>query len=80
MDFKDLLFFDKMVMPKVITLLYWIGLVICVIAGFGLMFSVSFWQGLGVLIGGSIACRLYGEMIMLFFKMNEGIQAIRNKP
>jgi hypothetical protein len=80
MELKDLLFFDKMIMPKVITLLYWIGLVVCVVVGIGMMFSVSFWQGLGVVIGGAIAVRLYGEMIMLFFKINEGIQEIRNKP
>ncbi|HET8698338.1 MAG TPA: DUF4282 domain-containing protein [Gammaproteobacteria bacterium] len=79
MDFKDLLFFDKMIMPKVITLLYWIGLVICVIAGLATMFS-SFLTGLAILVGGCIAARLYGEMIMLFFKINEGIQDIRNRP
>jgi hypothetical protein len=79
MDFKDLLFFDKMIMPKVITLLYWLGLVISVIAGLATMFS-SFLTGLGILVGGCIAARLYGEMIMLFFKINEGVQDIRNRP
>lgn len=78
MDFKDLLFFDKMIMPKVITLLYWIGLVVCVIAGIVTMFS-SFLTGLGIVVGGVIAVRLYGEMIMLFFKMNEALQEIRHK-
>ena len=33
MDPKDLLFFDKMVMPKVITFIYWLALVGCVIGG-----------------------------------------------
>jgi hypothetical protein len=79
MDFKDLLFFDKMIMPKVITLLYWLGLVISVIAGLATMFS-SFLTGLGILVGGCIAARLYGEMIMLFFKINKRIQDIRNRP
>ena len=80
MDIKDLLFFDKMIMPKVITLLYWIGLFGCVIGGLVTMFTVSFFTGLAILIGGSIAARLYGEMIMLFFKMNEALQEIRHKP
>ena len=79
MDIKDLLFFDKMIMPKVITLLYWIGLVVCVIAGIVTMFS-QFLTGLGILVGGVIVVRLYGEMIMLFFKMNEALQEIRQKP
>jgi hypothetical protein len=79
MDVKDLLFFDKMIMPKVITLLYWIGLVVCVISGLVTMFS-SFLTGLGILVGGCIGVRLYGEIIMLFFKMNEALQEIRHKP
>jgi len=32
------------------------------------------------MIGGVIVARLYGEMIMLFFKMNEALQEIRHKP
>jgi len=78
MDIKDFLFFDKMIMPKVITFLYWIALLGCVIGGLVTMFQ-SFLTGLAVLIGGAIGARLYGELLVVLFKMNEALQDIRNK-
>lgn len=78
MEFKDLLFFDKMVMPKVITFIYWLMLAGCVIAGLATMFG-SFLMGLGILVGGAIMARLYCELIIVLFKMNESLTAIRNK-
>ncbi|HEX5047773.1 MAG TPA: DUF4282 domain-containing protein [Gammaproteobacteria bacterium] len=80
MDPKDLLFFDKLIMPKVITIIYWIGLVFCVLGGLVTMFTVSFLGGLGVIIGGAIAARLYSELIIVLFKMNEALQDIRRRP
>ena len=80
MEPRDFLFFDKMIMPKVITIIYWLGLVGCVLGGLGTMFTASFWTGLGIVVFGVIGVRLYCEIIMLFFKMNEALQAIRNKP
>ena len=78
MDIKDLLIFDKMVMPKVITIIYWLALAGVVIGGIVTMFQ-SFPRGLGILIGGAIAVRLYCEIFMVMFKMNEALQDIRNK-
>ena len=79
MELRDLLFFDKMVMPKVITFIYWLALLGCVIGGLVTMFTSSFLTGLMIIIGGAIAARLYGEIFMVMFKMNEALQAIRNK-
>lgn len=78
MDIKDLLYFDKMVMPQVITIIYWLMLAGCVIGGIGTMF-VSFFAGLAVLVGGAIMARLYCELIIVLFKMNEALQEIRSK-
>jgi hypothetical protein len=78
MDIKDFLYFDKMIMPEVITFLYWLALLGCVIGGLATMFQ-SFLTGLGVLIGGVIAARLYCELFMVLFKMNEALQDIRCK-
>jgi hypothetical protein len=78
MDIKDLLFFDKMIMPKVITFIYWLALLGAVVGGLVTMFQ-SFLSGLGLLIGGVIAARLYCEIFMVFFKMNEALQDIRSK-
>jgi hypothetical protein len=78
MDIKDLLFFDKMVMPKVVNIIYWIALIGVAIGGLITMFQ-SFLTGLGVLIGGAIAVRLYCELFMVLFKINEALQEIRTK-
>jgi hypothetical protein len=78
MDIKDLLYFDKMVMPKVITIIYWLALAGVVIGGLVTMFQ-SFLTGLAVLIGGAIGVRLYCEIFMVMFKMNEALQEIRGK-
>ena len=74
----DLLFFEKMVMPKVITFVYWLMLIACVVAGLVTMFS-SFLTGLGILVGGAIAARLYCELIVVLFKINESLAVIRDK-
>lgn len=79
MDPKDFLYFDKMIMPKVITFIYWLALLGCVIGGLVTMFSSSFLTGLVIIIGGSIGARLYCEIFMVMFKMNEALQDIRTK-
>ena len=78
MEFRDLLFFDKMVMPKVITVIYWLMLLACVVVGL-LTMTGSFLTGLGIIVGGAIGARLYCEIIIVLFKMNESLTAIRNK-
>ena len=78
MDFKDLLFFDKMFVPKAITFIYWLMLVGCVIGGLVTMFS-SFLYGLGILIGGLIGARFWAEMVIVIFKINESLAVIRDK-
>jgi hypothetical protein len=78
MDIKDFLFFDKMVMPKVITFIYWLALIGVVIGSIVAM-SQSFLAGLALLVGGAIAARLYCEILMVVFKMNEALQDIRSK-
>jgi hypothetical protein len=77
-DIKSLLFFDKLVMPNVITFLYWLALLVVLIAGIVTMFQ-SFLSGLAILIGGAIAARLYCELFMVIFKINESLQILRDK-
>ena len=78
MNFMDLLFFDKMIMPKVMTVIYWILLAVCIVVGLLTMFS-SFLSGLGILVGGAIGARLYCELIIVLFKINESLAVIRDK-
>jgi len=76
---KDVLFFDRMLTPQIILVVYWFLLLSSVLSGLGLMFNGSFFGGLGALIGGVVGSRIFCEMLIVVFKMNEALQAIRNK-
>jgi len=79
MEPRDLLFFDKMIVPKVIQVLYWVLLVVCVIAALGVMFTQSFFLGLVVLVVMPLLVRIYSELMIVIFKMNEALQTIKTK-
>ncbi|AFN79711.1 DUF4282 domain-containing protein [Stutzerimonas nitrititolerans] len=76
---KDIFFFDSMLTPKIITLLYWIGLIGVIIGGIAVMFGVfggGFWSGLAILVGGLIGTRLWCELLIVMFKINENLKQI----
>ena len=76
---RDLLFLDTMIIPKVITLFYWVLLVIAAVSGIGTMVAGSFFAGLMVIAGGMFAARVWSELIIVLFKINEALQEIRTK-
>ncbi|MDG4868046.1 DUF4282 domain-containing protein [Guyparkeria sp. 1SP6A2] len=81
---KDLLFFDKMLTPNFITVIYWLLLVGVVIGGIGVMFGGgfsfgTFISGLLTIVFGAILVRIWCELMMVLFKMNEALQDIRHK-
>lgn len=72
---KDLLFFEGMITPKLITLLYWLLLAAALIAGLATMFGggggAGFLMGLGIMIGGGLGARIACELIIVLFKIND---------
>ena len=83
---KDVLFFDNMLTPKIITAVYWLLLAACVIGGLGSMFAgyegftfTKFIMGIVYALGGSVAARIWCELLIVLFKMNEALQEIRHK-
>ena len=89
---RDWLYFDTMVTPKIITFIYWIllagavvsGLVLMV-KGFGLM-RYSGFAGFGMIVAAQILtvlsallARIYCEIMIVLFKINEALQDIRRK-
>ncbi|HKQ14826.1 MAG TPA: DUF4282 domain-containing protein [Steroidobacteraceae bacterium] len=86
MSIRDVLFFDAMLTPKVVTLVYWLLLVTAVIAGLGSMFYMGFQymsfgtfvRGLAITIGGAIGARIWCELVIVLFKLNENVQRIAN--
>ena len=73
--FKQVFYFDEMLTPKVIQLVYWFFLVSIVLQGLGRMFGDggSFISGLLWMAGGLIAARLIAELVIVLFKLNDSI-------
>lgn len=82
---KSLLFFDAMVTPKIITFIYWLLLFVALVGGIGSMFSFGrmsfsgFATGLAILIGGALGARIWCELLMVLFKINEHTQKMAER-
>ncbi len=83
---KDLLFFNDMVTPKVITLLYWLMLLSAVytglqgmFGGFGGMTFEKFVIGATWIGGGGLAARIWCEMIIVLFKIHDNLKTLASK-
>jgi len=76
---RSVLYFDAMLMPKIITFIYWLLLLSVLIGAVGAMFSGQFLMSIGVLIFGAVGVRLWCEFIIVLFKMNENLQKIADK-
>ncbi|MGC9393806.1 MAG: DUF4282 domain-containing protein [Anaerolineae bacterium] len=92
MDWRDFLNFRRMITPMIIKVLFWIGIGLSVLAGIivffgGLVAGVSgggFARILGGLVGGPLimflgilSVRIYSELLILAFQINETLTDIR---
>ena len=76
---KDVLFFDSMLTPKIITFVYWLMLAAAVISGVSAMFTTyggGFFTGAGILIAGVIGARIWCELLIVLFKIHENLKKI----
>ena len=79
---KDIFFFDSMLTPKIITVVYWLLLASAVVSGLATMFAgyeKNFLGGLGISLGGAIGARIWCELLIVLFKIHENLQKIANK-
>lgn len=79
---RNFFFFDKMITPKIINIVYWFAILGAVISGVISMqnpFGGGLLVGLGTIIGGVIAARISCELIIVLFKINESLLEIRHK-
>jgi len=79
------LFFDSMLTPKLITFIYW--LLLLGVLGYGLssMFGgyggftfTKFLLGLVYIVGGAVAVRVWCELLIVVFKINENLQNLKD--
>jgi len=89
---RDFLYFDSMITPKIITFIYWLLLAAAAIAGLTLvgkgfkMMDYSGFAGFGMIVAAPIltlfmalVARIYCEIMIVLFKINEAAQDIRRK-
>jgi hypothetical protein len=79
---KDIFVFDSMLTPKIITFVYWLMLLGCLVSGLGSMFTQyggGFLAGLGIIIFGAVGSRIWCELLIVLFKIHENLQKIANK-
>lgn len=82
---KSVLFFNSMLTPKLVTGLYWLLLLIVLFSGLGSMFLgyrgltfQSFSIGLLTILGGAIGARIWCELMIVIFKINENLQFLKD--
>ena len=80
---KNLFFFDSMLTPKIITLVYWLLLLASIISGVSYMFAgyggftvSQFFLGLLIIAGGAVSARIWCELLIVLFKINGNLQRI----
>ena len=83
---KDILGFDSMLTPKIITFVYWLLLLSAVIGGINSMFNGyegftfgKFIMGIIYAVAGAVGARIWCELLIVLFKMNEALQDISKK-
>jgi len=73
----DFLMFRRMVIPTIIRVLFIVALVACVI-GFLISLAIANWgAALGFLFVGPLLARIYAELIILLFVINDSLSDIR---
>jgi len=79
----DYLSFKRMITPKLVNIFFWIGTIISVVIGLGLfIISLVNINSQGIIIGflimllGPLAIRIYCELIIVFFMINETLTDI----
>lgn len=75
---EDFLKFRKMLTPVIIQVIFWISLVVVVIGGL-MAFRQSFLQGILTLALGPLAVRVYCELLIVIFSINDTLNDINKK-
>ena len=89
LSFKDFFFFDKMFTPKIITVIYWISLILIAFSGLVIIFSsfliirysfgsalLGIITGIITIVGGALFTRIGYEIICVLFNINRNIEKL----
>lgn len=83
---KNVLYFDAMLTPKIITFVYWLLLAVVLVSGLGTMFGgyggitfQSFLLGVVTILGGAVFARIWCELLIVLFKIHENLKKMADK-
>ncbi len=75
---EDFLAFRRMITPVIIQVLFWMGVVASVVAGVASIANRQPVLGLLLIIVGPLVVRVYAELLILLFRINETLTDIKN--
>ncbi|MBD3182062.1 DUF4282 domain-containing protein [Candidatus Poribacteria bacterium] len=82
----DFLSFRKMLTPIIIQIIFWVGVIFCVIGGvISIVMGAVANEAINVLYGivlfiiGPLAVRIYCEILIVVFRINDTLTEIENK-
>jgi hypothetical protein len=83
---KDFLAFRTMLTPLIIQGVFWLGVAICVLVGMLLIMlgvsgrfgTLEVLKGVLLLLLGPVAVRIYCEVLIIFFRINETLTEIKH--
>jgi len=79
--------FDTMLTPAIIKVVFWVGAGLTVLMGLMMIIQgagayygggASIFMGLLTIVIGPFVVRIYCELLIIFFKMNETLQDVKN--
>jgi len=84
---NDFLAFRTMITPVIIQIIFWVGVVLCLIVGFTTMFVGGNYYGSGggalagflIVVLGPVVVRIYCEILIIFFRINETLTEIKHE-
>ena len=74
---SDYLSFRRMITPVFIQAIFWIAVVVLVIAGVVRLADGDVGAGIFLLVVGPLLARIYAEILLVVFRINENVAAIR---
>ena len=74
---EDFLKFKKMITPTIIQFVFWIGVFVVIIAGI-FMLREEVAAGIMMIVLGPLFIRIYAELLIVVFKINENLNEINN--
>jgi len=75
---QDYIQFRKMITPIIIQVVFWIVVALCLIGGL-IQLTQSPLAGIALILFGPVVARIYAELLIVLFEINNALQDIRGR-